>query len=148
MVSDEHTHDTPIAGLGEIALRVDDLDAMATFYEEVVGLRRMERSETMAFFDVAAGVEGHTQILALFDRSERQAHPPESGRSTLDHFAFGIPLDAYEDERERLRGHGIDPEETTFEWVSWRSLFFYDPEGNHVELVAYDPDAGEAPPRE
>jgi len=139
---------TPIAGLGEIPLRVDDLDAMAAFYEESVGRERMERSETTAFFDVAAGLGGRTQVPAPFDRRDRDEHGPESTRGTLDHLAFGIPLDAFDAERERLLGHGIEPEEETFEWVSWRSLFFYDPEGDHVELVAHHPAVGDVPPRE
>jgi catechol 2,3-dioxygenase len=137
-----------IAGLGEVALRVDDLDAMTTLYEEVVGLERTGRSATAAFFDVAAGVDGHTQIPAPFDRRDHDERGPESARSTLDHLAFGIPLDAFEAERERLRDRGVEPEAETFEWVSWPSLFFHDPEGNHVELVAYDPAVGDAPPRE
>lgn len=129
-----------IGGLGEIALRVHDLDEMQSFYEEVVGLELMRRFDRSAFFEIAPGFGGHTQILALFDRSGRADYtPPERARSTLDHLAFEIPLSAIEDERERLASNGIDVRETTFEWVQWRSLFFHDPEGNHVELVAYDP---------
>ena len=34
---------TSIRGLGEIARRVDDLDSMRAFYEDIVGLRLMKR---------------------------------------------------------------------------------------------------------
>jgi catechol-2,3-dioxygenase len=35
----------PVKGLGEIALRVRDLDKMQLFYEQVVGLQSMRRFE-------------------------------------------------------------------------------------------------------
>lgn len=143
-MQEEDTESKPIepdiGGIGEIALRVQDLDRMQSFYEDVVGLELMRRFEDIAFFNIAAGVGGHTQILALFDRSDRDDYtPPEQARSTLDHLAFEILLSAWDDERDRLAMNGIDVRETVFEWVQWRSLFFHDPEGNQVELVAYDP---------
>lgn len=138
--SEPTSAETAIGGLGEIGLRVHDLETMQSFYADVVGLELKRRFADIAFFDIAPGVGGHTQILALFDRSEMDDYaPPVGSRSTLDHFAFEIPLSAYEDERERLARHDIDLRERTFEWVQWRSLFFRDPEDNVVELVAYDP---------
>jgi len=61
---------TAVRGLGEIALRVNNLDAMQKFYEEVIGLPLMTRFPNVAFFKIADGYGGHTQVLALFDRSE------------------------------------------------------------------------------
>ena len=55
----------PIKGLGEIALRVNDLDAMQRFYQDVIGLELMERSENAVFFRIAEGYGGHTQVLVL-----------------------------------------------------------------------------------
>jgi catechol 2,3-dioxygenase-like lactoylglutathione lyase family enzyme len=60
-----------IKGLGEIALRVADLDAMQRFYQEVVGLELLRRFDHAAFFRIADGYGGHTQVLALFDRSDQ-----------------------------------------------------------------------------
>jgi catechol-2,3-dioxygenase len=64
--SEKHT---TVRGLGEIALRVNNLDAMQKFYEEVIGLPLMTRFPNAAFFKIADGYGGHTQVLALFDRS-------------------------------------------------------------------------------
>lgn len=143
MYSDDSTPEsvgTAISGLGEIALRVNDLKTMQSFYEDIVGLELMRRFDDVAFFEIAPGIGGHTQIFALFDRSGEKGYtPPEVDHSTIDHFAFEIALSAYDDERRRLAGHEIDVKEKTFEWVQWRSLFFRDPEGNQVELVAHDP---------
>lgn len=133
------TTDTPIQGLGEIAFRVDDLETMTEFYADVVGLPVLGDFETSTFFEVGPGVAGHTQILALFDRSGGEGYtPPDSARTTVDHIAFGIPLDAFESEKERLESHGLDVRTTTHGWVQWRSLYVTDPEGNSVELVCYD----------
>jgi len=59
---------TKIKALGEIALRVNDLERMQEFYEQVIGLELLRRFPKMVFFKIAEGYAGHTQILALFDR--------------------------------------------------------------------------------
>jgi catechol 2,3-dioxygenase-like lactoylglutathione lyase family enzyme len=94
-----------IKGLGEIALRVADLDAMQRFYQEVVGLEVMRRFDHAAFFRIADGYGGHTQVLALFDRSDQASYrglAPE--RTTVDHLAFEIDKVDYEVEKARLEG--------------------------------------------
>ena len=131
-----------VRALGEIALRVRDLDAMERFYRDVVGLEPMRRFESAAFFRIAEGYGGHTQILALFDRSSRDPHPPEGARSTVDHLAFTIALEDFESEQQRLEGLGITVSTTQHAWVRWRSIYFEDPEGNTVELVCHDPSVG------
>lgn len=131
-----------IQGLGEIALQVDDLDRMQAFYGDIVGLELLRRFPTSAFFRVAAGVSGHTQVLALFDRrgdAEYRAVQPGYRTPPLDHIAFGIDLADYEAERERLESIGQDVRTTTHGWVGWRSLYVNDPEGNIVEWVCFDP---------
>ncbi len=131
---------TAVKGLGEIALRVNDLDTMQEFYEEVIGLELMKRFPKAVFFRVADGVGGHPQVLALFDRSEKPEGVSQE-RSTLDHVAFEIDLASYESEKTRLERHGLSVETVVFEWTGWRSLFVSDPEGNTVELVCFDPNA-------
>jgi hypothetical protein len=51
--------------LGEIAFRVNNLDAMQRFYEQAIGLPLMTRDQNCAFFRIADGYGGHTQVLAL-----------------------------------------------------------------------------------
>jgi catechol-2,3-dioxygenase len=129
----------PIKSLGEVGLRVNDLATMQKFYEDVVGLTLMRRLPHAAFFAVSPDYGGHTQILALFDRSASPGYAGIAQQKTpLDHFAFTIDLADHQAEIERLEGLGIKvtvKEQHTF---SWRSIFFRDPEGNMVELVCYD----------
>ena len=130
---------TVIRGLGEIALRVNDLAAMQQFYEQIIGLPLMTRFPNFAFFKIAEGYGGHTQVLALFDRSQSSDYlGTDAATSTIDHIAFEIPLADFEGERKRLEGLGFQVETAEYAWVHWRSLYVTDPEGNQVELVCYD----------
>ena len=136
VASEKHT---AVRGLGEIALRVKNLDAMQRFYEDVIGLPLLKRVPSSAFFKIADGYGGHTQVLALFDRSESSGYrPPDAVTSTIDHLAFEVSLADFAGERQRLEGLGIQVETVEHQWVHWRSLYVADPEGNQVELVCYD----------
>ena len=126
---------TAVRALGEVALRVNHLDRMQTFYSDVIGLELMRRFEHAAFFRIADGYAGHTAVLALFDRNV----PVERERSTVDHLALTIALADYEPEKRRLEALGLAVTTATHEWVQYRSLYVDDPEGNTVELVCYDP---------
>jgi catechol-2,3-dioxygenase len=133
-----------IRGLGEIALRVQDLDSMQAFYQNVIGLELMRRFERAAFFRLAEGFGGHTQVLALFDRSGDSDFIGLNPRTTtVDHLAFTIELADFERERQRLTACGLAVTTAEHGWVQWRSLYVDDPEGNTVELVCYDPSVVE-----
>jgi catechol 2,3-dioxygenase-like lactoylglutathione lyase family enzyme len=126
--------------LGEIALRVDDLDRMQRFYQDVIGLELMQRFPVSAFFKVADGFAGHTQIVALFDRRDQAGYQGLSAtQSTVDHIAFAIASGDFEAEKQRLEAAGMQVRVTQHAWVHWRSLSVIDPEGNEVEFVCYDP---------
>lgn len=128
--------DRRVKGLGEVSIQVRDLDAMQKFYEEVVGLEVLRRDEDdrYVFFKVAEGYGGHSQNLALFEASNT-LKPQES---TLHHIALNIALEDFESEKMRLKGLGLKINATVHEWLHVRSIYFYDPEGNHLEFVAYD----------
>ena len=138
--SEKHT---AVGGLGEISFRVNNLDAMQRFYEQVIGLPLMNRFPNSAFFKIADGYGGHTQVLALFDRSQNPGYRgTDAATSTIDHIAFEIPLADFADERKRLESLGLQVETAEHAWVHWRSLYVSDPEGNQVELVCYDASVG------
>lgn len=135
--------DRRIKGLGEVSIRVKNLDAMHKFYEEVVGLEVLRRDESFVFFKIAEGYGGHTQNLALFDASNRMFLEAKSeqlslDQSTLHHIALNISLEDFESEITRLEGLGLKVNATVHEWLHVRSLYFSDPEGNLLEFVCYD----------
>ncbi|MFL7890671.1 MAG: VOC family protein [Anaerolineales bacterium] len=132
-----------IKGLGEVSIRVQDLESMRKFYEEVVGLQVLRQEESYVFFKIAEGYGGHTQNLALFDASEVTFLENKSSQlspemSTLHHIALNIALEDYEPEKERLEGLGLKVQAVDHEWIHVHSLYFSDPEGNLLEFVSYD----------
>lgn len=132
-----------IKGLGEVSIRVKDLDAMHKFYEEVLGLEVLRRDDSFVFFKIAEGYGGHTQNLALFDATnldllEAKSLQLNSDQTTLHHIALNISLEDFEAEKRRLEGLGLKVRAYKHEWIHVRSLYFPDPEGNLLELVCYD----------
>jgi catechol 2,3-dioxygenase-like lactoylglutathione lyase family enzyme len=135
--------DRRIKGLGEVSIRVKNLDAMHEFYEEVVGLDVLRRDESFVFFKIAEGYGGHSQNLALFDATNRVFLEAKSlelspEQTTLHHIALNISLEDYETEKRRLEGLGLKVQATEHAWLHVRSLYFADPEGNLLEFVCYD----------
>ena len=127
-----------VKALGEVALRVNDLQPMMRFYQDVLGLEVLGEFASAALLKVADGYGGHTQVLGLFDRSS----PVGQEQTTVDHIAFTIDLRDYDSEKRRLEALGLKVEVVEHDWVKWRSLYFYDPEGNQIELVCYDGSLG------
>ncbi len=128
-----------IKGLGEIALRVQDLDGMQRFYADIIGLELIKRFPTAAFFKIADGYAGHAQVVALFDRSAETGYQElNPATTTVDHFAFEIAREDFAAEKLRLEQLGLAVHTTEHAWVHWRSLYVVDPEGHEVELVCYD----------
>lgn len=131
-----------IRAIGEIALRVNNLNDMVSFYETAIGLELMRRDDQLAFFKIADGIAGHTQVLALFDRqteSEAGYTAPSADKTTVDHIAFTIAKEDFQAEDDRLKSLGHTPTYAYHDWVQWRSLYVLDPDGNTVELVCHDP---------
>lgn len=132
--------------IAEVGLRVTDLPRAMAFYQEVLGLETVRAYEKYIFLkagelDSPLGRGGHPQLLVLFDREV----PLDIGLTTVDHLAFEIPLEQFAAERKRLEEMGMTVKERVWTgdlaWLSARSLFFRDPEGNTLELIAYDPAA-------
>lgn len=140
-----HKSDRRVKGLGEVSIRVKDLDVMRKFYTDVIGLEVLGDGDSQVFFKIADGYGGHTQNLALFDASNRmflenKSLQLNSDQSTLHHIALNIALEDFETEKSRLEGLGLKVNATVHEWIHVHSMYFSDPEGNLLEFVSYDAD--------
>jgi catechol 2,3-dioxygenase len=132
--------------VAEVGLSVKDLPRSVAFYQEILGLDIVRAYPTIVFLKVGEldsplGRGGHPQLLVLFDRQVQI----DIALTTLDHFAFEIPLEHFQAERERLQQLGLEVSERIwrgeYAWLGARSLFLDDPDGNNVELIARDPNA-------
>ena len=115
-----------IAALRWLALEVKYLDRASAFYREHLALDTVRESDNEVVFSV-----GETDLVLRRPRTV-----PRGGLHT--HYALSIPASEYDDWYDRLsREFALD--EHTF--GSARSLYFYDTEGNCVELGESD-DSG------
>ncbi len=136
-------------GSREIAIRCADYPAMVAFYRGVIGLEPMRDPENapIAFFRIAEGFAGHTAVLALFrhetegaGRTRAGDRPPATGPgSSLHHIALSLPWEEQDAVIAWYEEFGLEYHVETFDWVGWRGVFTFDPDGNTVELVAKDP---------
>ncbi len=126
--------------LGEIAIRCANMAAMIDFYENTIGLERLadRNTNTITFFKIGEGFAGHTSVLALF----HDPNPPVTGvNSSLHHIALSLPYGEQDAVMKWYEKIGQTYTIEHFDWIGWRGIFTKDPEGNTVELVAYDPSA-------
>ena len=134
-----------IKGLGEVILRVNDMELMKKFYRDIIGLELISESENYTFFKIADGFGGHNQTLALFAKTNLTAFgvklesiKPEN--TTLHHFALEIDINDYEEILSFCEEEHIEYVTEIFEWMKWKSIFIKDPESNIVEFVCHDPN--------
>ena len=132
-----------VKGLGEIILRVKDMELMKKFYNQTIGLELINESENYTFFKIAVGYRGHNQTLALFAKSNLNAFNEKFrdikiASSTLHHFALEIDKKDYQNILNFFKKNNIEYVTEIFEWIKWKSIFIKDPESNIVEFVCYD----------
>jgi catechol 2,3-dioxygenase len=135
-------------GLGEVALRVTDLERAIGFYRDGLGFELLRRvGNGIAFMRIAAGVAGHTQVIGLFDARlpADPRRPPwgsaDPAATTLHHFAIEIDRNDYDAALACLRERDLAPDTAVHGWIGWRSIYVSDPDGNTVEFVCYDREA-------
>lgn len=134
--------------LGEMAIRCADITRMMAFYEDVIGLERLSGGHRggIVFYRIADGFDGHISVLALFadDAAQADGHPKDKDTaqtgadSSLHHLALSLPFAEQQAVIDWYEHLGLDYRIETFPWIGWRGIFTEDPEGNTVELVAYD----------
>ena len=115
--------------VGRVALRVTDLDRMAAFYEDVIGLETLARDDERAVL----GVDDPLLILLRSDRPARG--PDETG---LFHTAFRVPSraalgDALNRIESAWRLDGASDHHVS------EALYLTDPEENGIEVYCDRP---------
>lgn len=118
--------------ISHVALTVHDLDAMAAFYRQALGLA--ELSSEPGF--TRLGVDGRLLVELRQDRAARRATPHEAG---LFHTAFLMPdRSALARWLRHAADHGLRLQGASDHLVS-EALYLADPEGNGIEVYADRP---------
>ena len=115
-----------------LALEVKSLERIGPFYREHLSVPVVSRTDR----ELALDVGGDSTLLL-----RRPDGVPRGGLHT--HYALSCPTDTYEAWWDELDG-AFDLQEVDF--GSMRSLYFYDPEGNCVEIGDRDGPRGSEEP--
>jgi len=115
--------------IAHIGLLVSDLERAASFYEQILGLTRIDRP-ALAFDGIWYGLAGGQQIhLMLLDNPYADCEKPEHGGR--DHHAA---LQTHDFDIIRQRLDVADIRYTTSK-SGRAALFCRDPDGNTIELI-------------
>ena len=116
----------PIRGVYEVAIRVKDLAKAEPFYCNVLDLEVGIRDEKRNWVFLKAGGDAGMVVLQ-----------EDKGEWPLQHFAFTINEEDLERAAAMLRERGVKVEGPVFhEWMPSKSLYFEDPDGHALELLA------------
>lgn len=116
----------PIKGLYEVAIRVKDLARAEAFYKEVLGLKEGLRDERRNWLFLYAGGDAGMVVLQ-----------EDKGDWPTQHFAFTVNEPDIRPATEMLREKGVSVSEPVFhEWMNSVSVYFDDPDGHALELLA------------
>jgi lactoylglutathione lyase len=116
----------PIKGLYEVAIRVKDLARAEAFYKDVLGLKEGLRDERRNWLFLYAGGDAGMVVLQ-----------EDKGEWPMQHFAFAVSEADIGPAAALLKEKGVTVSEPVHhEWMNSVSLYFDDPDGNALELLA------------
>jgi catechol 2,3-dioxygenase len=124
---------SPETRIGSLKLRVQDIDLMQPFYEQIMGLQVLEKDEA----NVHLGVDPKTVLVKL--EIDPSAHKRGRGTTGLYHYAILLPgrhdLAVVLD---RLLSRSYPLQGVADHYVS-EAVYLADPEGNGIEMYADRP---------
>jgi catechol 2,3-dioxygenase-like lactoylglutathione lyase family enzyme len=134
-----HLHDeadrpaSSARGVHHVALLSSDVERTVRFYQDVLGFPLTEifenrdyKGSNHFFFDVGRG-----NLLAFFDFPGLDLGPYAEVLGGLHHIAISVEPDKWEAARSRLDSAGVP-----YQRESGTSIYFRDPDGARLELIA------------
>ena len=138
MGDDGAADDLRVTRILETALYVEDPEASARFYERVLGLEVMTRTERLIAMHAGQGT-----VLLLFRRGATDSGadfpggwiPPHRGEGPA-HLAFAVAARDLGAWRARLADADVEIESEAVWERGGTSLYFRDPDGHSVEIAS------------
>lgn len=116
----------PIKGVYEIAIRVKDLARAEAFYKDVLGLTEGIRDDRRNWLFLYVG--GNAGMVVLQE---------DKGEWPTQHFAFAVTENDVNRAAQMLKDKGVAVSEPVYhEWMKSVSVYFDDPDGHALELLA------------
>lgn len=118
-----------IDGLGHVGIYTEDLMKMRDFYARVIGLQITDEDLDRGLVFMSANPECEHHEFALF-----KGRDVPGGAKLINQISFKVKsLDDLKELHRRLNGENVKIERFVSHGISL-GLYFYDPEGNRVEL--------------
>jgi catechol 2,3-dioxygenase len=127
-----------IRRVGHLVLRAKDIQRSRRFFEQVLGLPVVAQNERgMIFF--STNVKDNHHMLALMPAKEG-AQMPTPDHVGMQHVSFELGSFAeLQDAWRVLKEHDVPIDHTVFHGIT-KSVYFYDPDGNRLELYCNVPE--------
>lgn len=129
-----------VEGIDHVAINVRDLDTSLKFYTEVLGLKVTPREPSKPgieyFLDCGPSLIGLIQAKDLTNTHAFQ----EEGLGA-NHFSFRVKSEDFDDIIRHLEAHDVKIAFAKKRPKSW-SLYFYDLDGNKLEMTAWPVEDG------
>jgi len=131
-----------IRAIDHIVLRTERLDAMVSFYREVLGCEVERRlSDEFGLVQLRAGASLIDIVPVDSELGRKGGGPPDPEARNLDHFCLQIEETDESALTDWLADHGIPAGEFERRYGAegfGRSLYVEDPDGNVVELKPHE----------
>ena len=128
-----------------MVIRTPNMQRMLAFYRDVIDLEPFKMLGAMQFLKLSEGFVGQPQVIGLLELAEASdvddsAFAGHDARKTpFHHLAFIIDRKDYANEFNRISALGYELRTMQHSLTQSRSFYLYDPDGNTVEFVCYDP---------
>ena len=133
-----------IIGIDHVAINVRDLDKAVEFYTKVIGLKITDREPSKPgieyFLDCGPSLIGIIQA-----NNMSISHQFENEGLGANHFSFRIHSQDFDAMIKNLENNSVPIEFAKKRGKSW-SLYFYDIDGNKLEVTAWPLEDGAANP--
>ncbi len=130
----------PIRGIDHVAINVQDLNNALEFYTKILGLKITDREPSKP--SVEYFLDCGPSLIGLIQAQDRSSHHPFQNEGLgANHFSFRIPAKDFDSMIKHLETNNVKIEFAKKREKSW-SLYFYDMDGNKLEMTAWPVEDG------